>query len=170
MIQYILPLLIIGILLASRIQKRNTSDVFLDGAGDGIKILRNIFPALLGVMTAAAMLRASGALSLLIKLLVPITDALGMPHDVLPIALLRPISGGGSLGLLTDILKNSGADSFTGKTASVIMGATETTFYCISVYYAGTRARSTAKILILALLCDAAAAVLAVFAVRFFCT
>lgn len=167
--QYVLPLIIMILILGSRIRKRDTYGAFLEGAGDGLSMLKNIFPALLCVMTAASMLRASGALEMLTRLISPAADALGIPPDVIPIALIRPVSGGGSIGFLTDILNSYGADSFVGKAASVIMGSTETTLYCISVYYAKTHAKSTAKILIVALLCDAVAAVAAVWAVRILC-
>lgn len=167
--KYILPLFITIIILSSQLKRKNTYNSFISGAEDGLEILKSIFPALLGVMTASSMLRASGALDMLIGVLYPITNALGIPKEIMPIALLRPISGGGSLGLLSDILNTYGADSFIGKAASVIMGSTETTFYCISVYYAKTRAKSTAKILFIALLCDMSAAVIAVQMVQFFC-
>ncbi len=167
--QYVLPFIITVVIIASRFHGRDTYGAFLEGAGDGLAMIKNIFPALLCVMTASAMLRESGALELITGLIAPVANAVGMPADVIPIALIRPVSGGGSIGLLTDILNTYGADSFVGKAASVIMGSTETTLYCISVYYAKTRAKSTAKILVIALLCDAAAAVMAVWAVRLFC-
>lgn len=166
--QYILPILIGAVIISSRIRGRDTYGAFIDGAGEGLMMIKSIFPALLCVTTAAAMLRASGAMELITRILAPAAEAVGMPADVLPIALLRPVSGGGSIGLLTDILNTYGPDSFIGKAASVIMGSTETTFYCISIYYAKTRAKSTAGILAAALLCDCAAAIGAVWAVRLF--
>ena len=168
--QYILPVMIIFILVISQVRHQNTYDVFLEGVSDGLELLKTIFPPLLGVMTASSMLRASGAMELLSSVAAPVMERIGIPSEVLPIALLRPVSGGGSLGLLSDILKTYGADSFAGRSASVIMGATETTFYCVSVYFAKTRVKSTAKILLIALACDAVSAVTAVWAVRFFCT
>lgn len=164
--KYILPAIIMLILTVSVIRKNNTYDSFINGAADGLNILKIIFPALLGVITASEMLRASGAMDFLIKIVSPLTHLVGIPDDAAPIVLLRPISGSGSIGLLSDILKTNGADSFVGRVASVIMGATETTFYCISVYFAKTRVKSTAKILIIALICDFVSAVTAVWAVR----
>ncbi len=168
--KYILPLMITVIILTSQARHKNTYDAFLNGASEGLMLLKTIFPPLLGVMTAASMLRVSGAMELLASFATPLTQQLGIPSEVLPIALLRPVSGGGSLGLLSDILKTEGADSFAGRIASVIMGATETTFYCISVYFAKTRVKSTAKILLIALLCDAISVIVAVYAVKIFCT
>ena len=168
--QYILPIMIIFIIVISQARHQNTYDVFLEGASDGLELLKTIFPPLLGVMTASSMLRASGAMELFSSFASPVMERIGMPSEVLPIALLRPVSGGGSLGLLSDILKTYGADSLAGRSASVIMGATETTFYCVSVYFAKTRVKSTAKVLMIALICDAVSAFTAVWAVRFFCT
>ena len=167
--EYIMPGVIAAVLILSAVRRKNAYGAFIDGAGSGLSMIKSIFPALLCIMTASSMLRASGALGLITRLLSPLADAAGIPADVLPIALLRPVSGGGSIGLLADILNTYGADSFTGKAASVIMGSTETTLYCISVYYAKTRAKSTGKILAIALVCDAAAAVGAVWTVRLFC-
>lgn len=167
--QYILPLMITLIIITSQARRKNTYDAFLNGASDGLELLKTIFPPLLGVMTASAMLRASGAMDLLAVAVAPVTEKLEIPAEVLPIAVLRPVSGGGSLGLLSDILNTEGADSFAGRAASVIMGATETTFYCISVYFAKTRVKSTAKILLIALICDVVSVIAAVWAVRFFC-
>lgn len=160
--QYILPFLITVIIIISQSRKRNTYDIFIQGAGEGLEMIKSIFPTLLGVMTAASMLRASGALDILINLVSPITNILKIPPEIMPIAIIRPISGGGSLGILTNILETYGADSIIGRTASVIMGSTETTFYCVSIYYAKTRVKSTTGILCVGILCDFIAIIMAV--------
>ena len=166
--QYILPVIITMIIVFSNIKKKNAYDSFMNGVCDGMKLLKTIFPPLLAVITASSMLRASGAMEMILKLLSPAAEKLGIPSGVMPIALLRPISGGGSIGLLADILKSEGADTLTGRAASVIMGATETTFYCISVYFAKTRVKSTASILLIALFCDFVSVLAAVWAIRLF--
>lgn len=163
---YILPFIITIIIIVSQVKRRDTYNTFIKGAGDGLLILKNIFPALLGVMTAASMLRASGALDIFIKFISPVTDFLKIPPEIMPIALLRPVSGSGSLGILTNIFKEYGPDSVIGKISSVIMGSTETTFYCISVYYAKTRVKSSSKILCIALFCDFIAVLAAVYLCR----
>ena len=166
--QYILPVMITMIIVFSNIKKKNAYDSFMNGVCDGMKLLKTIFPPLLAVITASSMLRASGAMDMILKLLSPAAEKLGIPSGVMPIALLRPISGGGSIGLLAYILKSEGADTLTGRAASVIMGATETTFYCISVYFAKTRVKSTVSILFIALFCDFISVLAAVWAIRLF--
>lgn len=166
--QYILPVIITVIIVFSNIKKENTYDSFMNGVCDGLRLLKTIFPPLIAVITASSMLRASGAMDMILEFLSPAAERLGIPNGVMPIALLRPLSGGGSIGLLADILKTEGADTLAGRTASVIMGATETTFYCISVYFAKTRVKSTVSILLIALFCDFITVLAAVWAIRLF--
>lgn len=143
--QYIIPIIIALVLIMALMRKQPAYETFIGGVEDGLKIVVGIFPALLAVLTAAAMLRASGAIDLIINLISPVTDLLRIPKEVMPLALIRPVSGSGALGLLTDILKNYGADGDIGKIASVIMGSTETTFYCLCVYFAKTKVKYTMR-------------------------
>lgn len=143
--QYIIPFLILAIILSALLRKLPAYETFIGGVEDGLKIVVSIFPALLAVLTAAAMLRASGAIELLTGLISPVTDLLHIPKEVMPLALIRPVSGSGALGLLTDILNQYGADGNIGKIASVIMGSTETTFYCLCVYFAKTKVKYTIR-------------------------
>lgn len=134
---YVIPLIIALVLITAMIKKLPSYELFIDGAEDGMKIVSGIFPPLVAVLTAAYMLRASGTLDLIVSLLSPVTKLI--PAEVMPLALIRPISGSGATGILTEILNNYGADSEVGRIASVIMGSTETTFYCLCVYFAKTR-------------------------------
>lgn len=143
--QYIIPLLILLIILMALFRRLPAYEVFVSGVEDGLKIVIGIFPALLAILTAAAMLRASGAIDLIISVISPVTDLLHIPKEVMPLALIRPVSGSGALGILTDILNNYGADTEIGKIASVIMGSTETTFYCLCVYFAKTKVKYTIR-------------------------
>lgn len=143
--QYIIPFILASILIIALVRKAPVYETFISGAEDGLKIVLGIFPALLAILTAAAMLRASGAIDLIINLISPVTDLLHIPREVMPLALIRPVSGSGALGMLTDILKNYGADGDIGKIASVIMGSTETTFYCLCVYFAKTKVKYTMR-------------------------
>lgn len=118
---------------------------FSEGAKSGISTLFNIFPSVLAIMTAASMLRASGALDFFIGAISPMLNKLGIDEDVMLLALVRPLSGGGALGVLTQILKNHGADSLSGLAASVMMGSTETTFYTLSVYFSKTKVKHTGR-------------------------
>ena len=137
---YVIPLIIALVLITAMIKKLPSYELFIDGAEDGMKIVSGIFPPLVAVLTAAYMLRASGTLDLIVSLLTNL-----IPAEVMPLALIRPISGSGATGILTEILNNYGADSEVGRIASVIMGSTETTFYCLCVYFAKTRVKHNLK-------------------------
>ena len=152
--QYIIPSIIAVIILFSVKSRTAAYETFINGAEDGMKIVMRIFPSLLAVLTAAGMLRASGAIDMLIRFLAPVTDFLHIPKEVMPLVLIRPVSGSGSLGILADILNTFGADTKTGRTASVIMGSTETTFYCLCVYFAGTKVKYTRRVIPCAVIGD----------------
>lgn len=151
---YIIPSVMAFILIFALKRHVNTYDSFISGAEDGIRIAVSIFPSLLAVIVAAQMLRASGAIDIIINCFSPITDFLNIPREVMPLALIRPVSGSGSLGILSDILANYGADSKIGMLASVIMGSTETTFYCLCVYFSRTKVKYTKKVVICAVIAD----------------
>lgn len=140
---YIIPAIIAIVLIVSLAKKLPSYELFIDGAEEGMKIVARIFPPLVAVLTAAYMLRASGMLDLIISFLSPITGFI--PAEVMPLALIRPISGSGAIGILSEILNTHGADSEIGRIASVIMGSTETTFYCLCVYFAKTRVKHNLK-------------------------
>ena len=161
---YAIPAIIAAILVIALAKKQNTYDLFISGAADGMKIAANIFPPLLAVLTAAHMLRASGTLDIIINLLSPVTRLI--PAEVMPLALIRPLSGSGAIGILTEILNEHGADSEIGRIASVIMGSTETTFYCLCVYFAKTRAKHTLKAVPFAAVGDIVGIVTAVLLIR----
>ena len=135
MTSYIIPVIVAFILIYGLFKGVDVFDVFLQGAKEGLKTAVGILPALIALMTCVGMFKASGGLQVLTHALMPLTDALGAPKEVLPLALLRPISGSGALAALEDILREYGANSQIGRTASVLMGSTETTFYTIAVYY-----------------------------------
>ena len=136
---YVIPAVIALVLIYSLVKRLPSYEIFIEGAEDGMKIVAGIFPPLVAVLTAAYMLRASGTLDLLVSLLSPIKNLI--PAEVMPLALIRPISGSGATGILAEILSAHGADSLIGRLASVIMGSTETTFYCLCVYFAKTRVK-----------------------------
>ena len=140
---YIIPAVIAIVLIVSLAKKLPSYELFIDGAEEGMKIVAGIFPPLVAVLTAVYMLRASGTLDLIISFLSPITGFI--PAEVMPLALIRPISGSGAIGILSEILNTHGADSEIGRIASVIMGSTETTFYCLCVYFAKTRVKHNLK-------------------------
>lgn len=132
---YTVPLLLIGIPLYGLVKKKPVYELFVEGAADGVQMALQILPYLLAMLTAIAVFRASGAFNAIAALLSPLTDALGIPSAVLPLALMRPLSGSGALALTADILQNEGPDSFAGLLASVMQGSTDTTFYILAVYF-----------------------------------
>ena len=162
------PIMIAGIVLYGLLKKINVYDSFVEGAKSGLENMFQIIAPLVGLMVGISMLRASGTLELLAKLLKPITNALGMPSDVLPLALLRPVSGSGSIAIVNDIFKNLGPDSLTGKIASVMMGSTETTFYTVAVYFGAVGIKNIRHTIKSALLADLTGMILAVIAVKMF--
>ena len=147
------PVLMAIILISGLRNRVKIYDAFMNGAKEGLFTTFKIFPALLGLMVAVGMLRASGTLDLIVQGLKPLTNFLGIPSEVVPLGLMRPISGSGSMAVITDIFTQYGPDSFIGRCASVMMGSTETTFYTIAIYYGSvkiTKLRHTVKSAILA--------------------
>ncbi len=140
-------------------------DTFLQGAKKGLSSAVSILPALVGLMCAISMLRASGLLEFVEKLLSPLLSRVGFPKEVLPLALLKPVSGSGALAMVKDIFDTSGADSFAGKVASVMMGSSETTFYALAVYYGAVGIRNTRYTVTAAVIAD----LVGVFAAVFLC-
>lgn len=151
---YIIPGIILLILIYGLFKGVDVFDVFLDGAKDGLKTAVNILPALIALMTCVGMFKASGGLDVLVSALEPLAHAVGAPKEIIPLAFLRPISGSGALVVFEDILKSFGADSSIGRTASVMMGSTETTFYTIAVYYGAARIQRTRHTLVCSLSAD----------------
>ena len=138
---YIIPSVIILILLFGIVRKVSVFDTFLEGAKEGLHSSVSILPSLVGLLMAVTMLKASGILDLFTQWIAPAASFLGFPPEVLPLALLRPISGSGSTALLTQIFDEYGPDSLIGWTASVMAGSTETTFYAIAVYFGATQVK-----------------------------
>ncbi len=132
---YAIPLILFAIPVYALCKGVKVYEVFIEGAKDGLKVVASIVPFLVCMLCAIGMFRASGAMDWLIALLSPVTNLIGMPAEVLPMGIMRSFSGGGAEGLLVDLLSTYGPDSIIGRTASIAMGSTETTFYCIAVYF-----------------------------------
>lgn len=158
MINYIstiaMPLIIFIIIFSGLNEKKKTFDIFLKGAKEGIEITIKIFPTLVGLFLAIGMLKNSGTIDFIIKFLNPFLIKFNIPSEILPLAILRPISGSGSIAIATEIMKNYGTDTLIGMMASVIMGATETTIYTIAVYTSSVKIKNTRFVLWAALLAD----------------
>ena len=149
-----MPLIILIIVFYSLIERKKAFDIFLDGAKDGLNIVLNIFPTLIGLFVAIGALRSSGILDLIINFITPILDILNFPSEIMPLAILRPISGSSSIAIATVIMKNFGVDSNIGIIAATIMGSTETTLYTIAVYTSSVKIKKTRFVLWAALTAD----------------
>jgi len=149
-----MPLVILIIVCEAFREKISIFDIFLKGAVEGVEISLKIFPTLIGLFFAIGMLRSSGIIDFIIKLITPILDFAHFPNEVVPLALLRPISGSASMAVATDIIKSNGVDSFVGVVAAVIMGSTETTLYTIAVYTSCVNIKNTRGVLLAALAAD----------------
>lgn len=165
---YIIPSVLTIIVATGYIKKIPIFDSFLQGAGEGIEATFSIAPSLIGLIVCVTMLKSSGAFDLFSALLSPIFKTINMPSEVIPLALLRPISGSGSIAVLDSIFKNFGADSHIGKIASAIMGSTETTFYTLTVYFGSIGIKNSRHAVISALIADLTAIITATCLVNIF--
>ena len=152
--EYIIPSIIFGIVAFALLKKVNVHTSFVSGVKDGVGSVFAIFPSLFALFIAVGVFRASGFADFLARILSPITKIFHFPSELLPFALLRPVSGSGSLALCADLFKSVGPDSFLGRVASVMMGSTETTFYTISVYFGASHTKNIRHTLKCALIAD----------------
>jgi len=157
-----IPIVILTVIFYGIKEKKKVFDIFLEGSKEGIKIVVELFPTLIGIFLAVGALRSSGILDFIISLISPITNLLKIPSQILPLAMLRPISGSASMGVAVDIMKQYGVDSTIGMITSVIMGSTETTFYTIAIYTACVKIKRIRFVLVAALLADLAGMVASV--------
>lgn len=149
-----MPTIILLIITYGIKEKNKVYDTFLEGAKEGIKIVYDIFPTLIGIFLAVGALRASGIIDLIIKIITPVIQILKIPAQIMPLAMLRPISGSASMAIATDILTQHGVDSMIGLIASTIIGSTETTLYTIALYTSVVKIKKTRYVLIAALIAD----------------
>ena len=149
-----MPMVIFIIISEALKERKNVFDIFLKGAAEGVEISLKIFPTLVGLFVSIGMLKSSGILDFIIKIITPILTFLNFPGEVVPLALLRPISGSASMAIATDIIKSNGVDSFIGILASVIMGSTETTLYTIAVYTSCVKIKKNRGVLAASLTAD----------------
>lgn len=149
-----MPMVILFIIIYGVREKNKVFDSFLDGAKEGIKTTLSILPTLVGLFFAIGALRSSGVLDLITKIVSPLLNILNFPSELVPLSLLRPISGSGSIAVATDLMKNLGVDTLIGNIASTIMGSTETTLYTIAIYTSCVKVKKTRYILFAALTAD----------------
>ncbi|OQX95148.1 spore maturation protein [candidate division KSB1 bacterium 4572_119] len=130
-----IPVLLFIVPLLALKKKVKVYESFIDGAKGGFDVAVKIIPYLVAILVAIGMFRASGAMELFVTFISPLTDFVGMPAEALPAALMRPLSGSGTLGIATELMTEHGPDSFIGRLVSTFFGSTETTFYVIAVYF-----------------------------------
>ena len=161
-----IPLLIFVFLLWGIIKRVKVYEVFVEGAKEGFNVAIRIIPYLVAMLVAIGIFRASGAMDVLILALNPITSLIGFPAEALPMALMRPLSGSGSLGIMTELMKVYGPDSFIGVLASTLYGSSETTFYVLAVYFGSVNIKKIRHSLPAGLLADVAGALGALLVCR----
>lgn len=154
MLDLLIPLLMILTASVALAKKQDVYGALLEGGLEGLKLLLSIVPALVVLLTAVHMLRASGAVELLTKWLAPAAKVVGIPAETLPLVLIRPISGSAALAVGADLMAVHGPDSLIGRTAAVMLGSTETTFYTISVYFGAAGVKKTRYTVPAALIAD----------------
>jgi spore maturation protein B len=157
-----IPILLVGIPLVGIIRKVKVYDVFIEGAKEGFDVAVKIIPFLVGILVAIGMFRGSGAMDLLMTGLRPLVTSTGFPAELVPLAILRSLTGSGSLAFTTDLVKTYGPDSVIGRMAATMYGSSETTFYVLAVYFGAVGVRRTRHAVPAALIGDVVAAVAAV--------
>ena len=164
----IIPVLLAGMAIYGMGKKVDVYGALTHGAEEGLSVLLRIIPSLVGLLTAVSMFRASGALEWLAALCAPVLDWLGIPSELLPLMLIRPVSGSGALAVASDLMTTYGPDSYVGRVASVMLGGTDTTFYTIAVYFGSAGIHRTRHTVPAALTADIAGFLASALAVRLF--
>jgi spore maturation protein B len=162
---WFIPILIGFILLYGTIKQVPTYESFVEGGKEGIKIAVSIIPFLVGMMVAISVFRASGALDFLMIWIRPFVEKIGVPAEIVPLAIIRPISGTAALGMTSDIMAAYGADSFIGRLAATIQGSTDTTFYVLTVYFGAVGIRKMGDAVKVGLLADLVGIIAAIIVV-----
>lgn len=168
MINYIIPLIVVTIIIYGIYKKVDIFDTFIDGVKEGMKLSINLFPTIFAMIIAITLITDSNIINYICNLLKPLFSKISFPTEVLPLALLRPISGSSSLVILNDILAKYGPDSFIGRLSSVIQGSTDTTIYIISMYFASIGIKKTKYSLTVGLLADLLSVIISFIMVNIF--
>lgn len=166
--EFVMPVFACIIVVFGLIKRVPVFDIFLKGAKEGMQILYNIAPTIIGLVFAVDLLRSSGAIDAICNFIEPVAVFLGFPKEIVPMVLLRPVSGSGSTALLTSLYEQCGPDSFAGRVASVLAGSSETTFYAIAMYFGCIKVKKIRHTLFAAIIADITAAVMSVLTVRLY--
>ena len=162
----IVPFTIAGVAIYGAFRRVDVYNALITGAGEGLGVLVRIVPALIGLLTAVYMLRASGALDLAAEMLAPVLDRVGLPSELVSLMLVRPISGSAALGVGAELMETYGPDSYLGRVAAVMLGSTETTCYTIAVYFGAVGITKTRYAVPAALCADLTGFLASAWAVR----
>lgn len=169
MFQYItksiIPIIVVIIITYGMIKGKKVYEWFIEGAKEGLKVCLNIFPYLLAMIIAVNIFREAKLLDVLNNMIAPAGRLIGLPKEIIPLVLIKPLSGSGAIGVLTDIVKTYGPDSYIGLIASVIMGTTETILYTITVYFGAVQIKKIRHTLWAAILADLTAIIVSIFLV-----
>lgn len=167
-LELLVPLLMLAVAAWGCVRRIDLWSALVDGAGEGLRVMVRIVPSLIALLTAVYMLRASGALELLGRALEPVLSAVGIPSETVGLLLIRPVSGSAAIGVGAELIERFGPDSLVGRTAAVMLGSTETTFYTVAVYFGAAKISKTRYAIPAALCGDVVGFLAACFAVRLF--
>lgn len=151
---WIIPVFIVFVIVVGLLRRVNVFEAFVDGARESFRISVRLIPFLVGMLVAIGLLRDSGAMDLLVKYTAPLFSRIYVPAEILPMAVMRPLSGSAALAMLTDTLAREGPDSLLGRIASTMMGSTETTLYILTVYFGAVGINKSRHVLPVGLLAD----------------
>ena len=165
---YVIPVLLAAVAVYGMGKKVDVYSALTHGAEEGLSVLLRVIPALVGLLTAVSMFRASGALDWLSGLFAPLLSLVGIPAETMPLMLIRPVSGSGALAVASDLMMTHGPDSYAGRVAAVMLGSTETTFYTIAVYFGSAGIHRTRHAVPAALTADLVGFAASALAVRLF--
>lgn len=161
-----IPVFLVGIPLYGAARRVKVYESFVQGAKEGFQVAIRIIPYLVAILVAIGMLRAAGAIDLLARGLDPVLGRVGIPTEILPLAIMRPLSGSGSLGIVTELVKQHGPDSLISRLAASAYGSTETTFYVLAVYFGAVGIRKTRHAVAAGLFADIVSLLAAVWVCR----
>jgi spore maturation protein B len=163
---FAIPLVLLVFLSWGIFKKVKVYEVFVEGAKDGFNTAIRIIPYLVAMLVAIAIFRASGAMEILSTILAPVTSLIGMPAETFPMAVMRPLSGSGSLGIMTELMRTHGPDSLIGIMASTMYGSSETTFYVLAVYFGAVAVKNTRHAVLVGIIADVVGMLAAVWIVN----
>ncbi|MFC4387700.1 spore maturation protein [Gracilibacillus marinus] len=162
---WLIPLLIVGILLTATYKKIPSYELFVEGGKEGVKMAVSLLPFLVGMMVSIAILRSSGALDAFVNIIQPFLEKVGFPAEIMPLALIRPISGTAALSVTAEIIQTYGPDSFLGRLASTMQGSTDTTLYILTVYFGAVGIKKMGDALKVGLIADLIGIIISVIVV-----